>query len=349
MCEIFLIKHNKEEIKFSKEAIGEAIFQNSDGCGYVIFQKIKKGKFKLIEIERFNYLEDIKPKIVTPKTVIEKPANKIIVPTIKERVVGFELIKNNKIILTTISGAEQVWTLPLDLYGIEEVFEKDKWKAVYFVYEWLTEKGIDADFWNSVKDQEECLAKGDKEDGIAYSSGVTEKEVKELEKEWETLSKSVPTQKEESIKATISRLYEKQLDLEEDQVMLMHFRNATIGYGEKNTQPIVRGNFLVIHNGVFSKMGNYLNSDTTEFTIHLDQEYDKAKVKTKFEEKKVVDRVVKEVTGWYSMFIYSWKTGRIYYYKDGASFHEINNGLLMSTREARFPSIVGEMSSRVLQ
>lgn len=138
-------------------------------------------------------------------------------------------------------------------------------------------------------------------------------------------------------KEIVTELFERQFLLEENEFIIMHFRLATIGKTAHNIQPIIENDFITIHNGVFTALGNHESSDTREFTQNLQTLYNLAHLKTKKEERKFIETFISFTQGYYSAFIYSIKTKQLYYFKNGANFFTYADNTMYSTREERFP------------
>ena len=220
MCEILTIKGNRDNIKFNKSDIEKAREYNSDGAGFVIFEKdYKKDKWFRYDLEYFK-------------------------------------------------GSE------------------DSWKSKYY------------NFYNKNTDN-------NKKD------------------------------------FTVKRMFLKQKELKENQLMICHFRLATSGHSKKNTQPIIKDNYLVIHNGIFGfKSLPKKLSDTAYFTEILEKARKELKIKTVKQEKKMIDKVLKYAKGSYSLFIHSDFTGKLYYIKNNCtSFCQSYDNILGSTKESRLPLI----------
>ena len=140
----------------------------------------------------------------------------------------------------------------------------------------------------------------------------------------------------------VNRMYQKQMELQSNQMMICHFRLSTSGHGEVNTQPILKSEYIVIHNGIFQfkklPMGM---SDTRYFTKRLADASKKLNIRKASDEKRLIERTLDYAGGSYSVFIYSFRTRKLYYIKNGfSSFNKSFNGLLGSTMSARFPVIV---------
>ncbi len=138
---------------------------------------------------------------------------------------------------------------------------------------------------------------------------------------------------------TLNAIFERQKRMKAGQMMITHFRLSTSGHTHDNTQPILNGDYITIHNGIFaykSEPAGY--SDTRHFSELLKNESKKLQRITPKAEQKIIEKLLKEAGGYYSIFIYSFKTGQIYYYKSRyASFSWSYNGLMGATKESRFP------------
>jgi len=137
-----------------------------------------------------------------------------------------------------------------------------------------------------------------------------------------------------------------------NQLLVSHFRFATSGENvEKNTHPVVEGDYAVIHNGVFGyKEVPAGISDTRLFTETLNRKANRMNIRTPRVEQAVIDKLLEKAGGYYSVFIYSWRTKRLYYYKtDRASFYWDITGLLGATKSARFPVTVSTAKSMIVQ
>lgn len=146
----------------------------------------------------------------------------------------------------------------------------------------------------------------------------------------------------------VTDLWEMNEDLKNDQILVAHFRMATSGgVFEHNTHPIVEGDYLVIHNGVFGYTELPVGkSDTRKFTELLKDESKRTKIKNTKDEQKLIDKLLKDAGGYYSIFIYSWRTSELYYYKSKmASFYWNADKSLGSTKQTRFPVVYEEANS----
>lgn len=309
MCEIFLLQHNKKQLNFSKTAIEDAIDSNNDGCGYVIFEKnTKKNTFDLKQIEQINF-EKIKARTTKRGKTIY---------------LDYDLNDDNTITFYDYEGVISTFTLPKELHNLQNAAEEKKEKAIV---DWTNEKSIAYDpLYNSIGQSE--LGFVDKyEDGFTYETNENTAD---------------------SVDKAIDTLYKKQNELQINQFMIMHFRHATSGRTNANTQPIIYGNFLTIHNGIFTGLGDYDKSDTRIFTEKLDAEYNKQKPKTAKKEEILIREFLDKTEGWYSIFIYSWKTHKLYYFRKGANFYRAFGSNMYSTRESRFPVAYQEVNSLTL-
>ena len=235
--------------------------------------------------------------------------------------VDYNINDDGTISLEAYDGNTATYQLPKEMRSLNNRTPAEQHKAVMA---WCNEKSIPLDFMGQKIEEEET--------GIGYTttlSGYSENSA-------------------DSVDKAIDKLYEKQKEVQTNQLMIMHFRTATSGRTTLNTQPIIYGNFLVAHNGIFTDLGNVEKSDTRVFTEKLDAEYKKHKFKTSREEEYFLNKFVETVPGWYSLFIYSWKTRKLYYYRKSASFYSAYGEHMFSTKESRFPSLHKEVNSFVL-
>lgn len=141
--------------------------------------------------------------------------------------------------------------------------------------------------------------------------------------------------------------------LKYNQVMISHFRLATSGgVIHENTHPIINGDYLVIHNGVlgYSKLpAGY--SDTRLFTSLLNEASKRLKGKiTPKKEQKLINAILDVAGGYWSMYVYSFKTKQLYYFKEEyASYYHDASGYLCATRSARFPVYSKEAKSGLIR
>lgn len=336
MCEIFVVRENDKDLKFSKTAIEDAIDSNNDGCGYTIFEKKKNNSGYIVkEVNHINYDKEKETYYSKKETkTTYQHDDEYYEETYADYEEGTTLVsytfgKKRSIIFESIDGSKYSMTLPILLDDVENM-ELDEQRLT--LWEWLNEKHLECNFWYDKP--KVALPLKNKKTPVTITPAKTVS--------WQY---SVPTA--DSVDNAVDKLYEKQLQLQKDQLLIMHFRNATIGRTEENTQPIVSGNFLVIHNGIFTGIGNYDQSDTRVFTEKLDKEFRKEKITGKKAEKEFLDAYLLTVEGWYSMFIYSWQTEKLYYFRKDASFYSSFNNLLLSTKIARFPRKEKEVDSFV--
>lgn len=174
----------------------------------------------------------------------------------------------------------------------------------------------------------------------------------EMFDEWyekiECIEETTPEEQEEERKyeadkkdKAIDAIFNKQFQLKPRQIMITHFRLATSGRTAENTQPILEGDYMVIHNGIFGYKSEPKGmSDTRYFTHKLHNAAKGEKRMTEKKEALLIEKLLKEAGGSYSVFIYSFKTGQLHYYKsDYASFHYNNNGLTGCTKEYKLPKM----------
>ena len=312
MCEILFLKQNAEKIKFSELAFENALFANSDGAGYLILEKSGADKWKLTDANNFP-LNDTE-----------------------------ELLKE-KHFTDLEAEAEKKETE-------KEITEtKPKKKLLLFDANFLSRdteanKQAEADARLAEIEQEEyytayCGSYASKTPKIGYKNEYRTKWQKE--KELEEKAEKMTEKEMDAIKtALIDELMTKQSALKENQAMITHFRIATSGKNGKSTQPIIYGDYAVIHNGIFKDIGDYDLSDTFQFTKMIHDKCQNIKKFNQKKEKATITRTLNGIGGSYSIFIYSWRTKRLYYYKsDFASFSWYNSKMEMgATSTNRFPN-----------
>jgi glucosamine 6-phosphate synthetase-like amidotransferase/phosphosugar isomerase protein len=109
-----------------------------------------------------------------------------------------------------------------------------------------------------------------------------------------------------------------------------HQRYATSGDDEQDVHPYDTKDFVLVHNGVFSGLGNKGKSDTREFVEMLESNYESCKKDIV----KAIQETTKEVTGSFSVFVYHKPTKKLYYFKEsstGMYLLENSKYLVMST------------------
>jgi hypothetical protein len=244
-----------------------------------------------------------------------------------------------------------------------EVADFDLFKATSAGYSYAnydftpySEGAEDAEICETGKGHKKTISEFDEEEEQEYLKGVlSKKDYKALYPDDEPVTKAlaktetayehyekskvvngfVYTKEDEAVEA----IYNRQLKLKDGQLMIAHFRMATSGHTHDNTQPILAGDYITIHNGIFSYSKMYKGySDTRYFSEKLKEGSKKLRKVNKKTEQALIEKLLDEAGGSYSIFIYSFKTGQIYYYKSQwASFNWAYNGIMGSTKESRFP------------
>lgn len=297
MCEILVLKQNNKNLFFEQSAIQGAIDSNRDGVGYVVFKKNKDKTVDIVEIKHFN-------KKTTTKT------------TTQYVYTDYEWEDSTKtIILTTSLG--NIMKLKYDK-EIQNMKNKPFMEKQRKLETWLTKRNVAHDF-NTYIGQEEMY------DPVKWNEPISGK-----------CYYGLPIEKESTEKIA-KELYQRQMKLQKNEFIIMHFRLATKGNLETNIQPIITDDFITIHNGVFTSLGDETRSDTTEFTQNLEIIYNLAHIKNGKEEEQFIETFLDITAGWYSTFIYSKKRRKLYYFKNGASFFAFADNIMYSTKEIRFP------------
>lgn len=110
-----------------------------------------------------------------------------------------------------------------------------------------------------------------------------------------------------------------------------HQRLSTTGHNSENLHPYKRDGFLLMHNGIFSGLGNDKKSDTSVYCDKLQAELAKSKDLVA-----AIQAVHKSVSGSYSVLVYDRANKRFLYYKNAntsMTLVEHPKYRLMSTRK----------------
>lgn len=129
----------------------------------------------------------------------------------------------------------------------------------------------------------------------------------------------------------VKKSVEKQIMTGKHSFIVSHQRRSTSGKNAKMSQPLETKNFILVHNGIFSGLGNEKESDTYEYLMNLEEKY-----KSLQDTKAAIKQLNSETGGYYSVVIYNKKTKEFYYYKDTTStmyFIKSNTWLVMSTNK----------------
>lgn len=333
MCEILTVKHNGAGLRFSETAIETALNFNDDGAGFLILEKNGKDSWKLIKKETYplnSYGEDLEKFYLKNITKERKK---------KEE----EQKKKNK-----EKQAERKRKYPA-LFGFSPTGHIAEVKPEFDEYDDEYNDGFFGEFDSYEEYKNGCKI-------YHYKGGKTiwEKELDAKEKN-EKDEKKAHEQAEEDLNeykdTIIDEFMELQDNLEKNQLLLMHFRIATSGKNGKNTQPIEKENYIVIHNGIFTAKGDEKMSDTAEFTKDISNKAKKIKNLTPKKEKSIITREINSLSGSYSIFIYSKLTGRLYYYKnEKTNFSWIDpDQTLGATCAYRFPNNYQEGASAIIK
>lgn len=295
MCEIFVVRGNKKGIRFELEALKMARSSNSDGAGYVIFEKDKFNKFDVVKVV----------------TLEPKPA------------IRYETYQTNE-----------------DSYQYTGEEVDDDFPGCSLVDE--AQLDTDNPVIRSYLRQKHAREERARIEAHYNRRGVKQKKKKKV-------VHTYPVYPEDNIP---QQIFDEQAKLKGNQLLVAHFRFATSGgVTDENTHPIINGDYLVIHNGVFG----YTElppgmSDTRYFSEVLKVQAKKRNVHTPKGEQKLLIELLKKAGGYHSIFIYSWKTKTLFYFKsEFASFSHDQSGLLGATREARFPMVTLEPKNGIVR
>jgi hypothetical protein len=97
-------------------------------------------------------------------------------------------------------------------------------------------------------------------------------------------------------------------------VIATHQRISTTGHNPDNLHPYKRDGFLLMHNGIFSGLGDQQKSDSSVYCDKLQAELHKSKDMVA-----AIQAVHKEVTGSYSVLVYDRVNKRFLYYKNSST------------------------------
>lgn len=107
----------------------------------------------------------------------------------------------------------------------------------------------------------------------------------------------------------------------------------------------MEGQYVVIHNGQFGYTQADIGfdaSDTRHFIRLLEKKRKESSIKDgndSLREAKMIRKLLKQAGGYYSVFIYSFVTLELYYFKskEKANFYIDGSGYLGATKDLRFP------------
>lgn len=114
--------------------------------------------------------------------------------------------------------------------------------------------------------------------------------------------------------------------------MASHQRLATSGYSESNIHPQPTQNLILMHNGIFSGLGDKDEGDTAIYLKLLDAEY----INSGEDIIEAIRKTNKQMYGSYSILVFERKTRKIYYYKESSTkmYALVNDEwIVMSTRK----------------
>lgn len=338
MCEILVTKGNNYSHHFELEAYEGARNINTDGAGFVVFKREGQGLWGVEDMgifpekRRYNYGKAYgTKKKAGPNGEKEYENGYYDNNSVWHWYAGREPAfgpKDDEGEQTRIGFEKRKYDYELSPAEISKLSEEEQ--DVYYE-DMYGEYGA---YWeqNPGEEVEEVDTKNMRV--VVYEEDKKEKK-KETQpikagKEWES-----PWQDE-----CAKKLCSLQENLTDDNLLITHFRMSTSGRNiQDNTHPVISEDYLVIHNGVFGfdklPAGK---SDTRHFVDTLTEKSKFLGITTPKKEQKLIERILKQAGGYYSIFIYSWKTKKLYYYKDEkASFYWDVSGLLGSTRQIRFP------------
>jgi len=113
--------------------------------------------------------------------------------------------------------------------------------------------------------------------------------------------------------------------------VIAHERLTTSGKSKDNLHPHETKDLLLVHNGIFSGIGDDKESDTKKYTDILQGEFEKTKDLIE-----AIKQTQKLTSGSYSIVILEKKTGELYYYKNEMTdmyYASDNKYFVMSTKQ----------------
>lgn len=345
MCEILFKRYSKDynNLNFGESEIEDAFDLNDDGVGFVVFDKNSKG-WEPTEIERHDFsMYSYADKF--PGTSGSGYYGKS----------GFdETGSYQRSRRYWESDYEEPTNEELDNLEYAEKFDRALAEEVS-----RDEKAM----WD-FKEQEEKTS-----NAVTLFDGKTDKYGITIPTSDINGNERLPYQKAKD--NYIDLLMEKQEGLSKGQILIAHFRRATSGFGGTNTQPIISGRYLVIHNGIFDnhtetylmkdaktgKETEYINSyadksDTKVFSTAVNKASKALKLKGADikKEQEMLIKQLKLAGGWYSVFIYSWITRQLYHFRGGvASFHWAFGKKFGSTKKSRLPNLTIESKNLLIR
>jgi len=366
MCELFLAKGNRYGHLFKKEALESARNLNPDGAGFVIFKPNSNGKYEVKDMGKFPakyyWTRRTRTKrtalktnpsapVLNPARALEIPAPRVIPRTVGE-VIDSTLKEEQSI----EKREEAYWAnrfLEAEALGEEAVQEVYDAMALSYEHAKWDENFEKKDNIIVPKNRNtenlfDSVSK--KIEGFTFTRTTSETATTvEVEDEVDEFAYSSMYEDD-----CVEQLMEVQEGLKADELLVAHFRYGTTGdIIEENTHPVANNKYLVLHNGVFryhSLPKGY--NDTRHFTEIIDRKARKIHLSSAqhLKEEKMLKKALEEAGGYHSVFIYSFITKELYYFKSkGASFFWDSSGLLGATKETRFPHTVFEAKDIILR
>jgi len=158
MCEILVTKHNNKGIQFEEEKIHAALTANSDGAGYVVFEKVKNDKYEIIETKLF------KPVVKARWTyqLGDRTNNK----DTKKPYTAWDFDLITKTIILSNDSDQSIFVYPK---SVEDAFlgSATELEIQEAIEKWLDMTKISYDFSTGTKDKEEEEEDDDSIDNIS--------------------------------------------------------------------------------------------------------------------------------------------------------------------------------------
>lgn len=376
MCELFVTKYNPYNHVFPKEAYKAARDINPDGAGYVIFKTNEYGQYEVKSTGKFPAQPHwLRRRYRKPTTVPvnnyqrygEIPAPKPIPKTVGEVIDEIKDIDRRIDEFTSLEEArlreDEYWAERIEEAGKDE----DAENALQAVLDEMERTEREENGWDK-KDNivtpktvdSTSLFESINKPKIGFSFTPTAKPVdrgelaivKVEEKEEEEIEEfSYELVSEDD---SVEKITELQESLKPGDVMVVHFRYGTSGHViEENVHPIQSPKYMVLHNGVFGyERIPKGHNDSRYFTDIITFRSRQMKLRShEFKrEEKMLKKALANAGGYHSVFIYSFVTKQLYYFKSAkANFFWDSSGLLGATKPLRFPHTTFEAVDIILR
>ncbi len=370
MCEIFSVKFNPYGHYFSQESLRVARNLNPDGAGFVVFKPNQDGKYEVKNSGKFPAVTNFLRKTYkhTVKTypsyqsacgfsrMREIPPEKKYPTTVGQVLDDMKSrgVDDEEFLAEAAAREDEYWAERLTEAG------KIKGKIGEMAVERVIAEMEASEKTGWVKNKDGILTPKGADSTTLFSSFNK----KNTDIAFVPTAIPVPTTVEETIEEFVYKtqmeddcvesIYKVQTSLEPGELLIIHFRYGTAGHLiEENTHPISSEKYLVVHNGVFGYRSLPVGfNDSRHFTSVITKKSRKMKLRMNDyrREENMLRNALKEALGYHSVFIYSFITNQLYYFKsDKANFFWDSSGLLGATKPLRFPNTTFEAVDIILR